>query len=78
MLEKEFQYYLDHQDEIVEKYNGRYVVIVGEKIVGDYADDLEALLESQKEHKLGTFLIQKVTPGDEAYTKRFHSRVSFA
>ena len=37
MLEKEFQYYLDNQDELVKKYNGRVVVIVGENVVGDYA-----------------------------------------
>ncbi len=78
MLKREFDYYLKHQDELVKKYNGKFVVIVGEKVVGAYDTEMEAYLQSKKEHELGTFLIQECTPGDEAYTQVFHSRVSFA
>ena len=68
MLEKEFKYYLDNQSELVEKYNGRVLVIVNEKVVGDYNSEVEAYFESLKNYNLGTFLIQRCTPGDEAYT----------
>ena len=36
MLEKEFTYYLDHQSELVEKYNGKFLVIKGEDVIGVY------------------------------------------
>ena len=67
MLTKEFQYYLDNQDELVKKYNH----------IGDYNTYEEALFETSKEHELGTFLIQECTEGDSAYTQTFHSRVIF-
>lgn len=77
-LQKEFEYYLAHQSEMVEKYDGEFVVIKNCTVLGVYEDELTAATETQKEHKLGTFLIQKVTPGDAAYTQTFHSRVVFA
>ena len=77
MLEKEFRYYLANQDELVKKYNGRYLVIVNEEVVGDYGSHLEAVLEAQKKYEMGTFLTQLCTPGDKAYTRRFSSNVVF-
>lgn len=77
MLEKEFEYYLKNQNDLVEKYNNKYIVIIGEKVVGVYNSDAEALLETEKKYQLGTFLIQKCTPGKEDYTQIFHTRVTF-
>ncbi|MDR0971069.1 MAG: DUF5678 domain-containing protein [Bacteroidales bacterium] len=77
MLEKEFKYYLDNQDELVKKYNNKYIVIVGEEVIGAYDSDADALFETEKTHQLGTFLIQKCTPGPDDYTQTFHSRVAF-
>jgi hypothetical protein len=77
-LSKEFQYYLDHQDELVKKYNGKFIVIKDCSVIGAYDDELEAINETQKKYKLGTFLVQKCEPGSEAYTQTYHSRVMFA
>jgi len=77
-LRDEFQFYLDHQDELVEKYEGKYIVIRGSEVLGAYDDELTAVTETQKSHPLGTFLVQRVTRGSEAYTQTFHSRVVFA
>ena len=74
-LTKEFEYYIAHQAELVEKYNGRYIVIVGSEVVGDYDDTLKAIREASKKYKLGTFLVQKCEPGEESFTMTFHSRV---
>ena len=78
MLENEFKYYLDHQSELVEKYNGKVLVIIGENVVGTFTTEQEAYFSSIKKFQLGTFLIQKCTPGADAYTQTFHSRVVFA
>ena len=77
-LEKEFQYYLKHQGELVKKFNGRFVVIKDGKVVGDFSNELTAITETQKNHRLGTFLVQKVEPGESGYSQTFHSRVAFA
>lgn len=78
MLEKEFKYYIDNQALLVKKYNGRFIVIKGEKIIGDYSSTEEAYKETIKTHELGTFLIQECLPGKESYTQTFHSRVVFS
>lgn len=77
MLDQEFQFYLDHQNELVKKYNGKYLVIKGESVIGEYNSQEEALTETQKTHELGSFLIQLCKEGTEAYTQIFHSRVAF-
>ena len=77
-LQKEFQYYLSHQNEMVEEYDGKYVVIKDGVVVGVYDDELTAVTETQKSHDLGTFLVQKVSQGDSEYSQNFHSRVVFS
>ncbi len=78
MLEKEFKYYLDHQQELVEKYNGKTLVIVGEEVVGIYDSEAAAYFDSITKYQPGTFLVQNCSPGAESYTQTFHSRVIFA
>jgi hypothetical protein len=79
MLDKEFQYYLDNQNELLKRYNNRFIVIVGDKIVGDYDNRRQALFGTiERGYKQGSFLIQKCSPGDKDYTLTFHSRVTFA
>ena len=75
MLETEFRFYKEHQSELIEKYGEKYVVIVGEEVIGAYDTQTEAFDVASEEHEVGTFLIQFCTPGDEALTSVFHSRV---
>jgi len=77
MLEKEFEYYLKHQDELVKKYPGKYVVIKDQQVLGAYDSDYEALSETSKKHKIGTFLVHKCESGEQNYTATFYSRVAF-
>jgi len=35
MLEKEFKYYIEHQEELLQKYNGKYLVIIDENVIDD-------------------------------------------
>lgn len=74
MLEAEFKYYIDHQDELVAKYNGKFIVIIGESVVGAFNTKPEAYIDSIKKYKLGTFLIQMCAPGPESYTINIYTR----
>ncbi len=76
VLEKEFEYYLSHQDELVRKYEGKYIVIKGTTVLGAFDDARTALETTSKNHKMGTFLVQKCTPGEQDHTATFHSRVA--
>lgn len=76
-LKKDFNYYLDNQDELIKKHNGKFIVIKNQKVLGSYDSEVEAIEETTRDHELGTFLIQKCEPGSDSYTQTYHSRVSF-
>lgn len=75
MLEKEFKYYIDNQQELVKKYNGKFLVIVNEMVVGDFSTRETAYFDSINKYEPGTFLIIKCTPGDDSYTIHQRSRI---
>ena len=75
MLDKEYEYYLAHKDELVAKHNDKFVAIKDGQVVGVYASRPEAIEKTAKVHPLGTFLIQHITKEEEV--QRFYSRVSF-
>lgn len=77
MLDKEFKYYLDNQEKLVKEYEGKFIVIKNQSVIGAYYTEMEAYNETQKKSKLGTFLIQYCMPGEESHTATFHSRVVF-
>ena len=77
-LEKEFKYYLEHQDELVEKYNGKFIVIKDCNVIGAFDSEFEAVEKTAEKYELGTFLVQKCERGIESYTETYHSRVLFA
>jgi hypothetical protein len=75
MLENEFKYYLERQDDLVKEYNGRIIVIVNGKVVGVYGSKIDAYLDSVKEYNPGTFLIIECTPGADSYNIHQRSRI---
>lgn len=77
MLEQDFNYYLAHQDELVPLYNGKYVMIVNENVVGAYDSLCEAYYKGKETYGPGNFLVQLCTPGDSAYTIKYHSSPCF-
>lgn len=78
-LDDEFDFFLDNHDELFKKYPYKHVVINGGKVV--LSDDtfekaLDRAIASGL--KVGTFLIQYCTPGEEGYMQSFDSQVVFA
>ena len=72
-----FEYYKANQEDLVQKYRGKFIVIKDKQVLGAYDDQLVAVTETEKAgYELGTFLVQKVEPGTGAYTQTFHSRVA--
>jgi hypothetical protein len=77
MLEREFKYFLDNKEGLSQKYNGKFLVIKEEKIIGVYDTEKEAYDNAIKNNELGTFLIQECSTSDSAFIQNFHSRVLF-
>jgi len=76
-FEKEFSYYKTHQPELVRQFKGKFILIVGEEVIGNYDSELDAYEAARQTHDLGTFLIHYCFPGEESYTQTYHSRVAF-
>ena len=76
-LRNEFEYYLAHQEDLVAKHDGKVIVLKSHQVLGEYDSEGNAYIETKKTHEPGTFLIQRVSPGTEAYTSTYHSRVVF-
>jgi hypothetical protein len=74
-LHKELSFYKENQSELVEKYQGKFVVIKDQEVKGVYDSKIEAYTEAQKKFELGSFLIQQVEAGEESYSQTFYSRV---
>ncbi|MFW6053020.1 MAG: hypothetical protein ACOC8I_03830 [Desulfosalsimonas sp.] len=76
-LKKEFNYYLNHQDEFVKNYNGKVIVIKDETVLGVYDNEKDAIETTKENHEMGTFFVQRCSPGEQHYSQTFRSRVHF-
>lgn len=63
ILKQEFDHYLLNQAFFVKSYEGKVIVLKERKVVGVYDSFGQAYWGAQENHKLGTFLIQKVSEG---------------
>lgn len=79
MLEKEFEYFKSHHDELYRQYPNKYLVIKKDKVIFT-ADTFEKALSLAVSDgcQVGEFLIQLCSEGEEAYTQTFHTRALFA
>jgi hypothetical protein len=67
MLEKETAFYEAHKVELREKYHGKRVVIIGDRVIGVYDTDNEAYEATRKTEKTNEFMIKYIPedPADE-------------
>jgi hypothetical protein len=77
MFQNELEFFIANQEQLVKEHFGKVLVIKGHEIIGVYEHPLDAYLETQKEHKLGTFMIQPCQPGPEAYSVTIALMCSF-
>lgn len=75
-LQRQLDYFKSNQDELIKKYEGKFLVIKDQEVRGVYSTEMEAYTNAKNKFELGTFLIQQCLPGQESYTQTFHSRVA--
>lgn len=73
MLKQEFQYYLDHQDELVKQYAKKFIIIKDGEVKGVFDTKKDAYFESAQKYDIGSFLIQFCSPGNMAFTQTYHT-----
>lgn len=75
MVKELFEYYLSNQSELVSKYNGKYIVITKDGVVGTYDSEAAGYYDGKDKFGLGNFIVQLCTPGEEAYSQQFFSPI---
>jgi len=78
LLQKELVFFKKNQKELVQKYEGKFLVIKDQVVKGAYGSEMDAYTDAKKKFELGSFLIQQALPGEESYTQTFHTRVTFS
>lgn len=71
MLENEFQYFVANQNDLFEQFPGQYLAIKDQKVIGVYDNKIDAYLETQEEHELGSFLVQFCSLDKEIFIQNF-------
>ncbi len=77
MFEKESNFFIANQEQLVHDHAGKVLVLRGEEVVGVYDDALQAYLDAVKKYKPGTFMIQPCIAGSDAYTVTITSHELF-
>lgn len=73
MQEKDFEWFIENHDSLFKKYGDVYLVIKNKKVLSTYTTYAEAVEQTSKTEKLGTFIVQKCTGTSEGYTNQIAS-----
>jgi len=77
ILEKEYNYFINHKDELIKQFPNSYLIIKDETVISAHPTEIIAYQEAKKQFDLGTFLIQFTSTDEGNYRQTFHSRVMF-
>lgn len=64
----DFDYFLQHYQELYEKYGHKFIAIRNKQILGTYDKELDAIQDISKTYPLGTFIVQECNGDETGYT----------
>ncbi len=65
---KDLSFFITNQDELVEKYNGKILLVHNGELCNAYESNLQAYQNGIEKYGEGNFSIQRCIAGEEAYT----------
>ena len=77
MLDREYNYYKANKNKLLKEYDGKFIGLVGEEVVGSFDSELEAYRLMKERFGAGNFLLQHCVLADSDRIQRYHSRVAF-
>jgi hypothetical protein len=72
-LKKNLEWYIENQQDLAAKYNGKVLLIVDQRLVRAFDNIGEAYAEAQKSYAPGTFTLQPCSPDPDSYTLMLYS-----
>ena len=76
-LLKEFEYFKNNFEFIKSKYKDKFIVIKNCSVLGAYSSYQEAVEQTNKTEKPGTFIVQKVVKSLDDLSQVFNLLVSY-
>ncbi|MDR1613522.1 MAG: hypothetical protein LBT97_12190 [Planctomycetota bacterium] len=65
-MDRDFEWFIAHQDELVKRYNGKTLAIREGKVLGAFDNAVAAV--NGVDLDMGEYLVQLCIPGADAYT----------
>lgn len=69
----DFQYFIEHYNELYEKYGHKFIVIKEHEILGTYDDAVSAINATSQKYPIGTFIVQECNGDESGYTNYISS-----
>jgi hypothetical protein len=64
LLDKQYQFFVQNKQELLDKYEGKFIVIHDEELVGNFNTEKDAYVYCVTHFKIGTFFIHQVEAED--------------
>lgn len=72
-LAEEYDYYLRIREELAKEYEGKFVAIKGQEVLGTYDDYMQAANSVYVAHERGTVLMQEINMDPDAHVVILHT-----
>lgn len=70
---EDFDYFVEHYQELYNKYGHKFIAIQNSKILGVFNTEPEAITEISKKYPIGTFIVQECNGNESGYTNYISS-----
>ena len=75
-LQRQIEFYKEHQDEYAQNHHGEFVLLHGEKVAGFFKEAAAAYAWAKEQFEPETFLIRSCIYAHEERPRVFRSRVA--
>ena len=76
-IDKEYNWFVNNNKKLYDKYGNVYVAIKNNKVIGKYKTFAEGVTKTQKKEKIGTFIVQRLSPDGMADNVYISSLVKY-
>ena len=73
MQTSDFNWFVQHLDELYNKFGSCFLSIRDKSILGQYCSYAEAVAETSKKYPIGSFIVQQCGKDERAYTNYISS-----
>ena len=77
IIDKEYKWFVDNNKKLYDKYGDVYVAIKNGKVIGKFKTFAEGVTKTQKKEKIGTFIVQRLSPDGSADNVYISSLVKY-